>query len=214
MHWLLIVCGFLLLNSSPPALAHPHVWTDITVEILFDDAKKITGLRQIWLFDDFYTAFAVEGIEIDGDGNPDQNKLNEILQVNMKNLKEYNYFTRVWLKDTPLKLKPVTNMATQMKGNRLEMTFITSLDASVPLPSSSFSYSIFDPTYYIEMLHTNTEKPVLLSGAPKGCTYALSPPNPDPSDVAQASLLDTSMRGETGLGIFFAERVNLTCPEK
>ena len=69
-------------------------------------------------------------------------------------------------------------------------------------------------TYYVDMLHAETENPVILSGAPAGCSYKIMPPNPDPSVVAQAAMLDASVRGETGLGSFFAERVRLTCPEK
>jgi len=211
MRWLIIAFALILLTPLRFAAAHPHAWTDIAVEILFDNTGSVTGLRQTWLFDDLYTAFAVEGIITDGDDKPDQDVLDEILQVNIRNLKEYNYFTKIWLKDATLKLKPVTEMATQMREKRLEMTFVTSLDTPVPFPNTGFSYAIFDPSYYIEVLHTNTAAPVILSGAPDGCEYTLSPPTPGPSDVVQATLLDASMRKETGLGIFFAERVSLKC---
>lgn len=214
MRWLIIACALLLLTPSRPAVAHPHAWTDMTVEILFDQAGRVTGLRQSWLFDDFYTAFAVDGMDADGDGKPDQEMLDGILKENMKNLKEYHYFTKAWLGETNLKLKPVTEMATRMQGNRLEMSFVTSFDTPISPNGNDFSYAIYDPTYYIEMLHINMAKPVILSGAPEGCTYNLTPPNTDPNVVAEAAMLDANMRGETGLGIFFAERVSLTCPTR
>ncbi|MEH6405496.1 MAG: DUF1007 family protein [Sneathiella sp.] len=212
MRWFLIACCLFVTAPFKQAVAHPHAWADVVVEILFDGAGSVTGLRQTWLFDDFYSAYAAEGMDDDGDGKPDQNKLDEILRVNMENLKEYDYFMRAWQGDKILKLQPVIDMSTRMEGNRMEMTFVTTFSEPVSQPRDHFSYSIFDPTYYIEMLHAETENPVLLVGAPEGCDYVLVQPNPDPNVVAQATMLGASVRGEAGLGLFFAERVNLTCP--
>ena len=50
--------------------AHPHAWIDVRVTVLFDGDGAITGLRQSWLFDEFYTAFATEGLDGDGDARP------------------------------------------------------------------------------------------------------------------------------------------------
>lgn len=212
MRLFIIACCALIITPFRPAFAHPHVWTDMTIEILFDEAGSVTGLRQTWLFDDYYTAYAVDGTDLDGDGSPDPIKLDEIMKVNMEHLKEYNYFTDATFKNEPLKLKPVTEMSSRMQGNRLEMSFVTAFDEPVTPEGSEFSYAIYDPTYYVEMLHAETDPPVTLTGAPEKCTYRLIPPNPDPNAVAQAAMLDATVRGETGLGNFFAERVRLTCP--
>lgn len=210
MRWFLITCGFLLLMPLRPALAHPHVWTDMTISVLFNDDGSVTGLRQTWLFDDFYTAYAVEGMDTDGDGQPDPDKLVEIMNENMKHLKNYGYFTEITSDGNILPIKPVTEMSTRMQDNRLEMTFVTALQEPVAT-DKDVAYAIFDPTYYVEMLHAETDKPILLEGAPENCRSSLKAPNPDPNAVAQAAMLDSSMRGETGLGQFFAERVSLIC---
>ncbi|MEH6476880.1 MAG: DUF1007 family protein [Sneathiella sp.] len=212
MRWFLIACCLMVMTPFKWAYAHPHAWADVVIEILFDGAGRVTGLRQTWLFDDFYSAYAVEGMDGNGDGKPDQEKLDGILRVNMENLKESDYFMRAWQGEKILKLQPVIEMSTRMAEGRLEMTFVTTFSKPVSQPGDQFSYSIFDPTFYIEMLHSETEKPVRLVGAPEGCDYALLQPNPDPNAVAQAAMLGASERGETGLGLFFAERVSLTCP--
>ncbi|USG63111.1 DUF1007 family protein [Sneathiella marina] len=212
MRLLIIICCVIFITPLRPVAAHPHVWTDMTVEVLFDEKGGVTGLRQIWLFDDYYTAYAIEGTDLDGDGKPDPAKLDEIMKVNMEQLREYGYFTDAAFNNEPLKLKPVTEMSTRMRGNRLEMSFVTAFETPVASAAKGFTYAIYDPTYYVEMLHAETDNPVVLTGAPAGCTYRLIPPNPDPSAVAQAAMLDASVRGETGLGAFFAERVSLTCP--
>ena len=214
MRLLFIACSFLILTPLRPVLAHPHVWTDMTIEIQFNEDGMVTGLRQTWLVDDYYTAYATEGMDLDGDGTPDPEKLEEIMQVNMEHLKEYGYFTEARDKDEVLNLMPLTDKSTRILDGRLEMSFTTPFENPVSPEGNNFSYAIFDPTYYVDMLHAETENPVILSGAPAGCSYKIMPPNPDPSVVAQAAMLDASVRGETGLGSFFAERVRLTCPEK
>ncbi len=210
MRWFLIACCFLLLAPLRPAVAHPHVWVDVDVRILFDDAGNITGLEQTWLFDDFYTAYAVEGTDEDGDGKPDPDKLEVIMKENMKHLKVYSYFTEITSDEKLLPINPVTEMSTRMQENRLEMTFTTALQDPTPA-AEKIAYAIFDPTYYVEMLHTENENPVTLVGAPEGCRTELKAPNPDPDSVARAAMLDASQRGETGLGQFFTERVSLIC---
>ena len=213
MRSFIIACSIFLLTPFQPAQAHPHVWTDMTIELLFNDDGMVTGLHQTWLFDEYYTAYAIEGMDVDGDGKPDPEKLNEIMQVNLGHLNEYGYFTEAREKDEVLKLKPITDASTRMLENRLEMSFTTPFEKPVSSKGSNFIYAIFDPTYYVEMLHAETENPVILSGAPAGCSYKIIPPNPDPSAVAKAAMLYASAQGGMGLGSFFAERVRLTCPE-
>jgi ABC-type uncharacterized transport system substrate-binding protein len=214
MRFIAFICCFILLTIPQLAFAHPHVWTDMTIKVLFDENGQAYGLHQTWLFDDYYSAYAVEGTDLDGDGIPDQEELDEIMKVNMSHLKEYGYFTEATSRDEVLKLKPITDMSTRMVQNRLEMSFVTPFERPVSVAGQSFTYAIFDPTYYVDMLHAEIDTPVIIEGAPEGCDYKLMLPNPDPSLVAQAAMLDAGMRGETGLGTFFAERVSLICPEE
>ena len=40
-----------LFALSAPALAHPHIFIDAKVTVVFDDAGNIAGLKQDWSFD-------------------------------------------------------------------------------------------------------------------------------------------------------------------
>ena len=212
MRLLLIACCLLLLLPMSFARAHPHVWADITVDILFDGAGNVTGLRQTWLFDDYYTAFALEGMERGADGAPIQAALDEIMTVNLEHLKEYGYFTEGRDGDETLTVTAIEDRSSRMEGNRLEMTFTTRFDRPVPAQGDRFSYGIFDPTYYVDMLHAEVEDPVRLTGAPDGCSYRLIAPTPTPAAIAEAAMLDATQTGPTGLGRVFAENVRLLCP--
>lgn len=82
--------------SAAPLQAHPHVWVSVEATVLFDNGT-ITGLQQRWLFDEFYSAQAGEGLDKNRDGKLDRSELAELAQVNMEGLKEFEYFTNARL---------------------------------------------------------------------------------------------------------------------
>ena len=52
--------------SPTPLSAHPHVWADVKVRVLFDDKGQVRALHQYWLFDDYYSAFVLSGADMNG----------------------------------------------------------------------------------------------------------------------------------------------------
>ncbi len=91
--------------SSAPAAAHPHVWVSVMTTVLYKDGT-ITGLRQRWLFDEFYTSMAIQGLDADGDGKYSREELAELTKVNIDGLKEFSYFTFPKLGEQALELGP------------------------------------------------------------------------------------------------------------
>ena len=94
--------------SATPLAAHPHVWTTVRAEIVFGPDHRVTGIRHIWAFDEFYTAMAIEGLDTDKDGVYSKEELAPLAKVNVESLKEFDYFTFVHVEgeDKVLKLKP------------------------------------------------------------------------------------------------------------
>ncbi|MGF1624687.1 MAG: DUF1007 family protein [Alphaproteobacteria bacterium] len=196
--------------ASDPAAAHPHGWIDVRSALVFDDRGRAVALRQVWLFDAFYSAFAVEGLDQDGDGKPDQAGLAALLRENMTNLQAYDYFTRVESGGAPVAFAPVNEMSSRMRGDRLEMRFTIAFAAPAEADGDGLTYAIFDPTYYIEMLHVDADA-VQLVDAPEGCAFLLVEPGPDPEAIALAAMLDRTESGGDDLGAQFAETVTVRC---
>ncbi len=91
----LVAAGALITNTfyfGGPAFAHPHVYVTVETTVLFDKGT-ITGLRQRWLFDEFYTTMAIEGLDINNDGVYDRKELAELAKVNVDGLAQMDYFT-------------------------------------------------------------------------------------------------------------------------
>lgn len=209
----LVLAGLAVLAlSAPPARAHPHAWIDLSTTVLFDGEGRVAALRVHWVFDEFYTLYAIEDFDADGDGKPDPDQLRELAKVNMKGLSEYDYFTYLKVDGVQPAYDPAVDFETYMEDERLAMTFTVALLVPADPRRSSVSYAVYDPTYYIEIAHTGGE-PVRFEGAaPEGCTYQLQYPDPDDEMALFAANLDQTQSAGDGLGAFFAEHVAILCP--
>ncbi len=75
-----------------PAQAHPHIWVHVQTTVLYENST-ITGFRHAWIFDEYYSAMAIEGLDTNKDGKYSREELGELAKVNIDGLKEFGYFT-------------------------------------------------------------------------------------------------------------------------
>ncbi len=73
--------------------AHPHMFVQARAELVFDDDGYLIHIRHKWLFDDLYTAYAVQGLDFNQDGLSEEDELAELAKINIQGLSEYGYFT-------------------------------------------------------------------------------------------------------------------------
>lgn len=57
-----------LVVTAAPAIAHPHAWIDVRLEIVFDDAGRFAAVREHWALDTTFTFNEVLPF-VDADGN-------------------------------------------------------------------------------------------------------------------------------------------------
>jgi ABC-type uncharacterized transport system substrate-binding protein len=196
------------------ARAHPHNWIDLRVEVRFDTNGHATGLYQQWLFDDYYSVLITEGMDGDGDGRPDHQRLEALRETIFGNLKDHNFFTHTEREGQKLLNSPVSQGAIAMRGHRLEISFFLPFETPHDPRAIPLTYRIFDPSYYIEMLHAESKDAIVFRDAPDGCRYRLERPTPDPEKVAYAASLPAGQSSGNELGQFFAENVIIECPTK
>ena len=91
--------------ATEDATAHPHVYVTVESTVLYDKGT-VTGLRQRWYFDEFYTTMAVEGLDTNGDGVFDRKELAELAKVNIEGLAQMDYFTFAKLGEQRLAFDP------------------------------------------------------------------------------------------------------------
>jgi ABC-type uncharacterized transport system substrate-binding protein len=207
--FLFLACMELFLFNTTTAHAHPHAWIDVKSEVLFDTAGNITGLRETWLFDEFYTEFALKDFGAGKDGKVHPDKLLELGKGNLNSLKEYSYFTYMDADQKRLKFKKYQDVASEIKDKRIRLVFTILLEKPINPRQQQVSYRIYDPSYYIEMKHLKKEGVVV--GNDNTCKATVERPKPDVAFITMAAALDKKATAPDDLGRFFAERVSVQC---
>ncbi|HEX7777011.1 MAG TPA: DUF1007 family protein [Parvibaculum sp.] len=208
------VALFLLLAGTAPALAHPHVWIDMTVDLSFDNAKRLNALTVAWTFDEFYSAFAVQDFKKLPDGRYDPADLAKLADVNLANLKDWHYFAEVTAGGKPAKLGLARNGGStyDAKAGRLTMTFTVPLVSPVAATAKApIRFKIYDPSYYIAIDFVKTDPIHMISGAHDVCTVSTKVPN---AEKIWTGLPESAFMGPKAvvLGSYFATTATLVCP--
>lgn len=193
------------------AFAHPHEFVDMKIRPQFSDGTKVIGIRYIWLFDEFFSAMAVQPADTDGDGVLEPEGLNKILDEILVNITPIDYFTK-FDKDAQVpkigKAKPIS---ARMEKRQFRIEFFAPFEKPIDLTKGKMTYGIYDDEFYVAMHHSTDKDAVELDGAAKGCGFELIPPNPTEELQNFASSLGRDESGGTDLGYNFAEWVVLTC---
>jgi len=160
---------------------------------------SITGLQEAWTFDEFYTAQAIEGLDKNGDGKYDRGELAELAQVNIDGLKEFDYFTYAKLADADRKFKPPENYWLEHTDKGvLTLHFTLPLEQPVPANAVAFTFSVFDPSYFIAFELAEGHPVKLGKGAPAGCAAVVHEPAED--DSVDTQRLNDAFSGAMGSG--------------
>jgi ABC-type uncharacterized transport system substrate-binding protein len=157
---------------AAPATAHPHVFIDMRSAVSFNAAGQVDAIGISWTFDEFYTQFATDGIDRNGNGKFDPAELQELANSYVKNLKEYRYFTFIELGGKLIDNATPTNARAMVKDGQLTFVFRVPLSKPADPAAMKVSFTSFDPTYYIDIAPAENT-PVSFAGAPKGCSHTL-----------------------------------------
>lgn len=198
----------MLSAAAVPAAAHPHAWIDVESTLILDEGGRIVAIEQKWLFDKFYTLFSLDTIKPSADTDP---RLTELARTNLGNLRGYDYFTEMRTGGAKVALGTVTEFDTALRNGRLWLRFVVPLDRGLDPRKGAVSFSIFDPTYYIEMRHLKGAVIAFRGAGAEACSARIISPNPTTEAVTLATALDRNAQADNNLGAVFAERVMVTC---
>ncbi|PMR72118.1 DUF1007 domain-containing protein [Billgrantia endophytica] len=200
-----------------PALvqAHPHGWIDIRMRLILDDQGHLEGLHQAWRMDPFYSLVLIEELTQAAGEEGLEAGLDQLGGEIRANLAPHDYFTELRLGDEKLAVGEVTEYTVMARGGRVEFIFLLPLASPRALNEKTLNYKVFDPTYYLEVVHeadgnTPLDDALVVNGE-LSCTTRILPADPDPERVMEAAMLDITDEAEPGLGRHFAETGEVTC---
>ena len=206
LYLLITLCAGLCFAA--PAAAHPHVWVTATSDLLFTPDGSVTAVRHHWVFDDMFSAFAVQGVEGKEKGKFTREELAPLAKVNVHDLKDAEYFTFATVDGKKAEFAdPLPDYYLDYKDELLTLTF--TLPFKQPMKAKDLKIEIYDPTYFIAFA-LDKKTPVHYVGAPAQCQIAVQWPRE--MTYALGKELSNNPEAATDWGSFFANKITVKCP--
>jgi ABC-type uncharacterized transport system substrate-binding protein len=202
------LAALLSLAGALPAAAHPHVWVKAKSELVYAPDGSVTGIRQHWVFDDMFTAFALQGLASKEKGKFTREELAPLAKVNVESLKEYDYFTYATADGKKTQLAdPAPDYWLDYKDEVLTLNF--TLPFKQPVKAKDLKIEIYDPTYFIDFEFAKG-MPVQLVGAPAECKGQVEWPRE--LTFQEGKTLADNPEAAANWGAFFANKIMVKCP--
>lgn len=202
----------LLALCVSPAWAHPHVWVSARAELVYAPDGRISGVRHAWTFDKGYSAYVIQGLDKNGDGQFSSEELQGLAKENTESLVEFDYFTV--LKTNGKKQEFGAPRDYRMAHDSDGVTLRYFLPLKSPSPNRIVSLEIYDPTFFISFGLAEGNDAVTLAGAPQGCATSITrPKNVEPSQ--QQSMSESffeTLTAASSFGTQFANKAIIACP--
>ena len=205
-----------LLLIAGPAAAHPHVWIEMSSDVLFDDKGMVTGVNIEWTFDDGYAQMALDGLDTDGDGVYSATELEALTRENLESLKDYDYFLHAFIDGKPMRIQPAKDPGQIYSNQRLTLYFTVPLETPIDPKKNDFYYRIYDPEFYIAMDYVKDEPVTAQGPMPAGCKLDLLPIVTDAQTEETKQMLATKGKDwqpppNEDFGAVFAQPVHVDC---
>ena len=157
------------------ARAHPHVWVEARSELVYDGEARVSAVRHAWIFDEPFSAFAIQGLDQNADKKLSREELQPLAEVNVTSLVEFRYFTFVKVAKAKGEFAAPTDYWLDYDGTRLTLNFTLPLKRPVAHVGQPLTLEVYDPEYFVDFTLIEKE-PIRLAGAPANCRLAVERP--------------------------------------
>jgi polyphosphate kinase len=202
-------------GGATPALAHPHVFIDTGVEVIFDGEGLASALRITWTYDEMYSLVILEdrGLDSDYDGVLTEAETATISGFDMNWDAGYAGDSYALIDEAPIVLGPPQDWTADLTEGRLVSTHLRPLLPAVPVGADPLVVQSYDPSFYVAYRIVGTP---LLTGR-SDCTVQVFEPDLAAADSFLQQALD-EMYGTADLeadfpavGAAYADEARVTC---
>jgi ABC-type uncharacterized transport system substrate-binding protein len=194
------------------AAAHPHVWVTARAQVVFNAQGEIEAIRNAWVFDEMYSAFATQGLGKDGQ-LLSKDELAPLAKTNVESLAEFDYFTYAKAANQKIEFGAPADYSLEQRQDKLVVLRFTLPLKSPASAARAFSFQVYDPTYFVAF-EMEKDDPVGMTGAPKGCSINILGTKPlavdDTKKLSEAFF--SGLSPGTDFGVKLASRILVACP--
>jgi ABC-type uncharacterized transport system substrate-binding protein len=199
------------------AVAHPHVFVDMSLTSVFDGSGRLTELHVTWTYDDLTSLLLIEdgGYDTDGDGAMSAAELEPMKGFDMDWDPDFPGDVYPEQNGSPLALVPgPSDWTTSWADGKLTSTHVRRFGTPVDPGAGAIVIKAYDPGYYVAYAIVGTTA----TEGRDDCRAEVFVPD---LDAAQTQLMaslkeylpgdDLSDAGFPQAGETFAEEVRITC---
>lgn len=132
------------------AFAHPHVFADVKVKVLYDQAG-FCGIRNHWVFDEIYSAGMVASVDKNGDGKLSPKEGKGLEAAILDPIAEKNYYNYVLAGSDFLKVARIKDFQATFAKGKLVLDFVSEFSMPVGPDWTMLVVVVSDPSNYIQM---------------------------------------------------------------
>ena len=157
----------LSLPAATTATAHPHVFVENAVEVLFDRGAPV-GVRLRWTFDEAASAALRQGHASGADGPLTEADVRQLEQGAFGSLAERGYLTTVRIDGRPLRVVQPRDFSAASSEGRLSYVFTVPIEPhgeGGEAGSGKIEVANFDPDYFLSFTLARTD-PIRAAGDP------------------------------------------------
>lgn len=145
----MLLVGIAAMSVCGGARAHPHVFIDDAMTLIFDD-RGIAGLRLSWTFDAMYSSLLRADNVKGGLGSElSAADIESLREHAFANLAGYNYFLELSINGEQVKVAQVTGFEASFADDKLTYRFTVPLATAEPREVNDVEIAVFDRDYYV-----------------------------------------------------------------
>ena len=206
------------LALAGPALAHPHIFIDTTIEVVLDDQDRAIAVRIGWTYDDLYSlsVIADRGMDTDWDGALTDAEVAALAGFDMNWDKSFAGDTYALIGDGDLILGPPQEPGAGYAGGKISSSHLRAFAQPIEIGAGPLLVQVYDPGFYTS--YAIVGDPVIIGGSGR-CSAEVWGPDIDAADEALKAALSEYSADEDleadfpAIGKTYAEEVRVTCPE-
>lgn len=193
--FLIVAAAFGCAGLPVPAMAHPHVFIDNRVTLLFEDGR-LTGFATDWRFDEIFTEDMLHQFDANQDGAIDAAESRAMGEGTLPNLAAFRYFTQASVDGVDFPDLAPRDFAARVEDGALHFVLGFTLPQPIDPKHQKLRLEISDRSYYVEVLLAE-ENPVRLEGGG--------------SEACQAAVKDDPANAYYE-GFVIPQAISVTCP--
>lgn len=206
--------GLAALGAPLPAHAHPHIFIDTAIEVVFAPDGRAEGVRLRWTYDEFFSLSLVaeRGLDPDFDAVLTPEELAALNGFDMNWQPGFQGDTYALMGAMPVALSGPLDWTVAFEGGKLISTHYRRFEAPLDLGAEALIVQAYDPGYYTAY----TVVDATVTGR-AGCTVDLYEPDREAADqILQEALAefagDEAAEADfPAVGAAYAEEARIGC---